>query len=87
MLKTIMLAAAAVVIAAPVLAQESKMILGEGESVFISPDGTLHKSNTGFPMRTTRPPLQGAPMNSPTARCFIGMRESSTAVKRPSLVV
>jgi hypothetical protein len=41
-----MLAAAAVLIAVPVLAQESTMTLGEGESVFISPDGTLHKSNT-----------------------------------------
>jgi hypothetical protein len=46
MLKTMVLAAVAVVITAPVLAQESKMTLGEGESVFISPDGTLHKSNT-----------------------------------------
>jgi hypothetical protein len=45
MLKTTLFAALAIAIAAPVFAQESEMRLDEGESVFVSPDGTLRKSN------------------------------------------
>src|SRR5689334_10352973 len=46
MFKIAMLATAAVIVAAPVFAQGSKIALGEGEAVMISPDGTVHKSNT-----------------------------------------
>jgi hypothetical protein len=46
MFKITMLATAAAFVVAPVFAQESKMTLGEGEAVLISPDGTMHKSNT-----------------------------------------
>jgi hypothetical protein len=45
MLKITMLAVVATVIAAPAFAQEG-MALGEGDAVFISPDGTVYKSNT-----------------------------------------
>jgi hypothetical protein len=41
-----MLAAAAAVVAAPVFAQEGRTTFAEGEAVFISPDGTMYKSNT-----------------------------------------
>jgi hypothetical protein len=46
MFTVMMLAAAAAMVGLPSLAQESKMTLGEGEAVLISPDGTVHKSNT-----------------------------------------
>jgi len=46
MFKVMMLATAAAMVGLPVLAQEGKMTLGEGEAVMISPDGTMHKSNT-----------------------------------------
>ena len=46
MLKITMLATATALVVAPVCAQESKMTLGEGEAVLVSPDGTVHKSNT-----------------------------------------
>ena len=46
MFKITMLAVAATVVAVPAFAQEGKMALGEGEVVVVSPDGTVHKSNT-----------------------------------------
>jgi hypothetical protein len=38
--------AGAVVVALPVFAEESAMTLGEGEAIMISPNGTMHKSNS-----------------------------------------
>jgi hypothetical protein len=46
MFKITMLAVAATVVAVPAFAQEGKMALGEGDVVFVSPDGIVHKSNT-----------------------------------------
>jgi hypothetical protein len=43
---TMLALAAAVVVAPAVFAEESAMPLGEGDAILISPDGTLHKSNT-----------------------------------------
>jgi hypothetical protein len=43
---TMLAAAAAVVVASAVFAQESATPLGEGEAIMIGPDGTVHKSNT-----------------------------------------
>jgi hypothetical protein len=47
MSKLMMLAVAAAVVAVPIaFAQESAVPLGEGEAIMISPDGSMHKSNT-----------------------------------------
>jgi hypothetical protein len=46
MSKIMILAVAATILAAPTFAQEGRMALGEGDAVFISPDGTMQRSNT-----------------------------------------
>jgi hypothetical protein len=43
---TIIAMAAAVIVASPVLADESPTALGEGEAIMISPSGTVHKSDS-----------------------------------------
>jgi hypothetical protein len=43
---TIIAIAVAVVVASPVLAEESATALGEGEAIMISPSGTVHKSDS-----------------------------------------
>jgi hypothetical protein len=43
---TIVAIAVAVVVASPVLAEESPTALGEGEAIMISPSGTVHKSDS-----------------------------------------
>jgi hypothetical protein len=48
MSKVIMYAAVAAMVVGPLFAQESKMNLGEGDSIFIHPDGSLHKLPTQF---------------------------------------
>jgi hypothetical protein len=45
MFKITLFATAAVLVVTPVLAQEGRMALGEGEAVLISPDGAMHHSN------------------------------------------
>lgn len=45
MFKITLLAAAAVLIVMPVLAQEDRMALGEGDAVLVSPDGGMYRSN------------------------------------------
>lgn len=45
MFKITLFAAVAVLVVTPVLAQQSKMALGEGEAVLISPDGAMYRSN------------------------------------------
>jgi hypothetical protein len=45
MFKITLLATAAVLAVTPVLAQEGRMGLSEGEAVLISPDGAMHRSN------------------------------------------
>lgn len=44
MFKITLFAAAAVLVVTPVLAQQGKMALGEGEAVLISPNGTMYRS-------------------------------------------
>jgi hypothetical protein len=43
---TMLAIAVAVIVDSPVVAQERAMALGEGEAILISPDGTMHKSNS-----------------------------------------
>jgi hypothetical protein len=43
---TMLAIAAAGVLASPVFAEESAMTLGEGEAIMITPNGTVHKSNS-----------------------------------------
>jgi hypothetical protein len=43
---TMLAIAVPVVVAAPVFALESAMTFGKGEAILISPDGTVHKSNS-----------------------------------------
>lgn len=45
MFKIMLFATAAALAVTPVLAQEGRMALGEGEAVLISPDGAMHRSN------------------------------------------
>jgi hypothetical protein len=45
MFKIILFASAAALAVTPVLAQEGRVALGEGEAVLISPDGAMHRSN------------------------------------------
>jgi hypothetical protein len=45
MFKITLLATAAALAATPVLAQEGRMVLGEGDAVLISPDGAMYRSN------------------------------------------
>jgi hypothetical protein len=45
MFKITLLATAAVLAVTPVLAQEGRMALGEGDAVMVSPDGTMYRSN------------------------------------------
>lgn len=45
MFKIILFASAAAFAVTPVLAQEGRVALGEGEAVLISPDGAMHRSN------------------------------------------
>jgi hypothetical protein len=47
MIKMTMIAiAVAVVVASPVFAEESATALGEGEAILISPNGSVHKSDS-----------------------------------------
>jgi hypothetical protein len=43
---TMLAITAAVVLASPVFAEERAMTLGEGEAILITPNGTVHKSNS-----------------------------------------
>jgi hypothetical protein len=45
MFKIMLFATATALAVTPVLAQEGRMALGEGEAVLISPDGAMHRSN------------------------------------------
>jgi hypothetical protein len=45
MFKIMLFATAAALAVTPVLAQEGRMALGEGDAVMISPDGAVHRSN------------------------------------------
>ena len=45
MFKIMLFATAAALAGTPVLAQEGRVALGEGEAVLISPDGAMHRSN------------------------------------------
>jgi hypothetical protein len=45
MFKITLLATAAALVVTPVLAQEGRMALGEGDAVLISPDGAMYRSN------------------------------------------
>ncbi len=45
MFKITLFATAAVLVVTPVLAQQGRMGLGEGEAVLISPDGAIYRSN------------------------------------------
>jgi hypothetical protein len=70
MFKITLFATAAVLVITPVLAQEGRMALGEGEAVLISPDGAMYRSNVKVSDVGTKLPSRRAPAKSREAPCF-----------------
>ena len=77
MFKVTLFATAAALVVTPVLAQQGRMALGEGEAVLISPDGAMYRSTVKSLRRQARKrPSPRAPVKSRAAPCSTARRKA-----------